>query len=111
MQGARRDGFAERSARANQSRAESRGVIEELGAERRAEVYRTDVEFASEDLGTERDSRWGSSHRWVESIRERYARGMPQLAIASELGISQSYVAVIVKKYGIVKGEKRAEGD
>lgn len=94
-----------RVARAARAASEARAYTEELGAARRGEVYQTDVEFTPE-THVERDPRWGSSERWVAPIRELYGRGLSQLEVANELNLSQGYVSILVRKYGIVKGKR-----
>ena len=64
-------------------------------------VYRTDVPFAAED-------RPGYLRRCtaeqVERIRELSGQNWSQLAIATELGISQGAVGNVRQRYGIAKG-------
>jgi hypothetical protein len=95
------------SARAARVRGETHGVIEELSAGRRRDVYRTDVEFAPEAASYERDPRWGSSARWVARVGELYGAGVSQLEISNELGVSPGYISELVRRYGITKGVKK----
>lgn len=98
---------AGRSTRAAQTRREALSVTRERADARRAGVYRTDVDFAPEEVRENVGSAGGPSTRWVEPIKELYGRGMSQLDVAVELGISAGYVSQLVLQHGIVKGRRR----
>jgi predicted XRE-type DNA-binding protein len=106
LKGATRRSKAESSKRAEMRRNESRGVIQEISATRRHKVYRTDVEFAPEDVVSRKGQKAGNKRKWIEPIRNLSDQGLSQMAIACELGISASYVNHIMRENGIVKGKK-----
>lgn len=90
------------SARAARNRAAIRSMIEERD---RASVYRTDVEFAPPAVPVYPK---GYMDKLAKPVRELAARGLSQLKIANELGISQGSVSSIMRKHRITKGtEKR----
>jgi DNA-binding NarL/FixJ family response regulator len=91
------------SARANRNRATVAGDALETSEARRADVYRTDVEFAPE---TPSPKRRGSGVKRVDEIRELYARGISQLDIAVELGMSQHTISNLIRRFSIEKGTK-----
>jgi hypothetical protein len=99
-------GRATDSARAARTRIESRGMIEEIGADRRADVYRTNAEFASEPEKRQPRPEVRGDWRWIEPISQRYARGMSQLDIAIDLDIALGRVGKIIREHGIKKGCK-----
>lgn len=94
-----------RSVRGQAVHAESAATIEYMSGSvaRRAQVYRTDVEFAPEHAGN-RARKPCDTPEMRERIAKLRATGMSYLDVANAVDVSIDTVRKICVKYGITKG-------
>lgn len=93
-----------RLARGTRAAADARGVVEELSATRRSQVYRTDVEFAPETRDRTPRGTW-QTPEIARQIGELRAAGLTYEKIALHLdGPSIDTVRLICREHGFTKG-------